>query len=186
ISKIVFDDHADAKFTRELNAVFAELPEKVQKNSTHSVTVYYSGVPTVARRAPWDGGITWDHDDEGNPWIVVTCPETGASIWWPNKDHAYDEPDNMTISITVPPGLDEISNGRLQARTVLPDGWVRYDWFVSYPIDNYCITFNIGKYTHFSDEYVSADGEKLSLDYYVLPKNLAKAKEQFKQAKTMI
>jgi aminopeptidase N len=186
ISKIVFDDQTPAAFTRELNAVFVELPEKVQKKSSHSVTVYYSGVPTAARRPPWDGGISWDHDPDGNPWIVVTCPETGASIWWPNKDHASDKPDNTTISITVPPELDEISNGRLQARTILPDGWVRYDWFVSYPINNYCVTFNIGKYAHFSDEYVGQDGEPLTLDYYVLPKNLEKAKEHFKQVKTML
>ena len=186
ISKIVFDDQTPAAFTRELNAVFVELPEKVQKKSSHSVTVYYSGVPTAARHPPWDGGISWDHDPDGNPWIVVTCPETGASIWWPNKDHASDKPDNTTISITVPPELDEISNGRLQARTILPDGWVRYDWFVSYPINNYCVTFNIGKYAHFSDEYVGQDGEPLTLDYYVLPKNLEKAKEHFKQVKTML
>jgi cyclophilin family peptidyl-prolyl cis-trans isomerase len=186
ISKIVFDDGATARFTRELNAVFVELPETAREQTTHSVTIFYSGVPTAARRPPWDGGISWDHDDEGNPWVVVTCPETGASIWWPNKDHASAKPDTMTISITVPPGLDEISNGRFQARTVLPDGWVRYDWFVGHPIDNYCVTFNIGKYAHFSDEYVSADGEKLTLDYYVLPKNVEKAKVQFQQAKTML
>ena len=186
ISKIVFDDRTPAAFTRELNAVFVELPERVQKNSEHSVTVYYSGTPTVARRAPWDGGISWDHDPDGNPWIVVTCSEIGASVWWPNKDHASDKPDNMTISITVPPDLDEISNGRLKARTVLPDGWVRYDWFVSYPIDNYCVTFNIGKYAHFSDEYIGRDGVPLTLDYYVLPKNLKKARKQFKQVKTML
>ena len=186
ITKIVFDERTPAQFTRELNAVFVELPEKALKESIHSVTVFYSGEPSIARRPPWDGGISWEHDEEGNPWIVVTCPETGASIWWPNKDHASAKPDTMTISITVPPGLDEISNGRLRARTVLPDGWVRYDWFVSRPIDNYCVTFNIGKYAHFSDEYVSADGEKLTLDYYVMPKGLEKAREQFKQVKTML
>jgi len=186
ISKIVFDDGKDAKFTRELNAVFVDLSKPARKDSVHSITVFYSGEPALAKRPPWDGGFSWDHDDDGNPWIVVTCPETGASIWWPNKDHASDEPENMSISVTVPPGLDEISNGRFKSRTVLPDGWVRYDWFVSYPINNYCVTFNIGKYAHFSDEYVSQDGEKLTMDYYVLPKNLEKAKEQFKQAKTMI
>jgi aminopeptidase N len=186
ISKIIFDDGAEAAFTRELNAVFVELPETAKKGSTHSVTVYYSGVPVVAKRAPWDGGITWDHDPDGNPWVVVTCPETGASIWWPNKEHASDRADNVTISITTPPGLEDISNGRLKARTVLPDGWVRYDWYVSYPIDNYCVTFNIGKFAHFSDDYVNKDGQPLTLDYYVLPKNLEKAHEQFKQVKTML
>ena len=68
----------------------------------------------------------------------------------------------------------------------MPDGWVRWEWFVSYPINSYCVTFNIGKYAHFDDEYVSADGQKLTLDYYVLPENLEKAKEQFKQVKTML
>jgi aminopeptidase N len=186
ISKIMLDEQTSAPFTRELNAVFVELPELARRGSTHSVTVFYSGTPVVARRPPWEGGISWDHDDQGHPWVVVTCQGTGASIWWPNKDHPSAKPANMTISITVPAGLDEISNGRLTARTVLPDGWVRYDWFVSYPINNYCVTFNIGKYAHFSDRYVSADGEPLTLDYYVLPKNLEKAKAQFKQAKTML
>ena len=186
ISKIIFDEKADATFTRELNAVFVELPEKLKHDSTHSITVYYSGIPVVARRAPWDGGITWDKDPDGNPWVVVTCPEVGASIWWPNKEHASDRADHMTIAITVPPGLEDISNGRLKSRTVLPDGWVRYEWFVSYPIDNYCVTFNIGKYAHFSDAYKSKDGQPLTLDYYVLPKNVEQAKEDFKQVKTML
>jgi len=186
IEKIVFDDDSRASFTREFNAVFIQLPAPAKQGSTHSVTVYYSGNPIVARRPPWDGGFTWDHDADGNPWVVVTCPETGASVWWPNKDHPADKPDTTTISVTVPPGLEDVSNGRLLSRTVLPDGWVRYDWFVSYPIDNYCVTLNIGKYTHFNDEYVNADGEKLTLDYYVLPKNLEKAKVQFRQTKTML
>jgi aminopeptidase N len=186
IEKIVFDDKTPATYTRELNSVFVQLPAAVKKGSNHSVTFYYGGKPTVARRPPWEGGVSWDHDSDGNPWVVVTSSETGACLWWPLKDHPSDEPDNMSISITVPPGLDEISNGRLKARTVQPDGWVRYDWFVSYPINSYCVTFNIGKYAHFDDEYVSADGEKLTLDYYVLPKNLEKAKETFKQAKTML
>jgi aminopeptidase N len=186
ISKIVYDGGAEAKFTRELNAVFVELPQMARKGGAHSVTVHYSGIPVVARRAPWDGGITWEKDSEGNPWVVVTCSEVGASIWWPNKDHASEEPETMTISITAPPGLDAICNGRLKTKTVQPDGWVRHEWFISYPINNYCVTFNIGKYAHFNDEFVSADGEKLTLDYYVLPKNLEKAKEQFKQTKTML
>ncbi|HEX9653365.1 MAG TPA: M1 family metallopeptidase, partial [bacterium] len=141
--------------------------------------------PIVAQRPPWDGGFTWEHDKAGNPWVVVTCQGTGASLWWPNKDHQADEPDSMMISITVPPGLENISNGRLRARTVLPDSWTRCDWFVSYPINNYNVTINIGKYSHFSEWYVS-NGDSLSLDYYVMPENLEKAKSHFKQVKPMM
>jgi aminopeptidase N len=114
----------------------------------------------------------------------VTCQGTGASLWWPNKDHQADEPDSMLISVTVPKGLMDVSNGRLRSTTELPDGWTRFDWFVSSPINNYCVTVNIGKFAHFADTF--NQGEPLSLDYYVLPQNLEKAKEQFKQVKTMM
>lgn len=185
IEKILLDDDKPATFTREFNAVFIQLPETLRKDSQHAVTIYYSGNPTVAKRPPWDGGFTWEHDKAGNPWVVVTCQGTGASLWWPNKDHQADEPDSMMISIAVPPGLENISNGRLRARAVLPDGWTRFDWFVSYPINNYNVTINIGKYAHFSEWYVS-DGDSLSLDYYVIPETLEKAKSHFKQVKPMM
>ncbi len=77
-----------------------------------------------------------------------------------------------------------ISNGRLHAVTKLTDGWTRFDWFVSYPINNYNITFNIGKFAHFSDVYEGA--EKLKLDYYIMPENLEKARKQFAQVKSML
>ncbi len=186
IEKILLDGQAPATFTREFGAVFVKLPEQVRKGTTHAVTVCYSGKPQVARRPPWDGGFTWTNDAEGNPWVVVTCQGTGASLWWPCKDHQSDEPDRMTIAVTVPPGLEDISNGRLRSKTVQPDGWTRFEWVVSYPINNYCVTINIGKYAHWSDEYTYPDGEKLTLDYYVEPDNLEKAKSQFQQAKMML
>ena len=184
IDRIVLDDNAEATCSREFNAVHVQLPKTLEQYSLHSVTVYYGGAPTVAQRPPWQGGLTWAKDSSGNPWVVVTCQGIGASIWWPLKDHQSDEPDSMLISITVPPGLEDVSNGRLRAVTDLPDGWKRYDWFVSYPINSYCVTLNIGKYAHFSDKYVH--GSTLTLDYYVLPESLKKARSTFRQVKSMM
>jgi aminopeptidase N len=184
IDKITLDDATNLTFSREFNAVHVQLPLTLEKNSLHSVKVFYGGTPTVARRPPWDGGLTWAKDSSGNPWVVVTCQGIGASIWWPLKDHQSDEQDSMLISITVPPGLEDVSNGRLRAVTELPDGWKRYDWFVSYPINSYCVTLNVGKYAHFSDKYIK--GDTLTLDYYVLPQSLQKAKVTFKQVKPMM
>jgi aminopeptidase N len=187
ISGIVFDEGKTARFTRELNAVYVELPETVKKGSRHSITVAYSGKPIVARNPPWTGGFTWTNDADGNPWVVDTCQGTGASLWWPCKEHQSDEPDDgMTIAVTVPPGLEDVSNGRLKSRTLQSDGWTRFEWVISYPINNYDVAINVGKYAHWSDEYVYPDGEKLTLDYYVEPENLAKAKKQFLQAKMML
>jgi aminopeptidase N len=183
IEKIMWQDSA-LMYHREFNAVFIHFPKKLEKNADESIRIYYSGQPQVAKRPPWEGGFTWAEDSAGNPWVVVTCQGTGASLWWPNKDHQSDEPDSMMISVTVPPGLLDISNGRLRNRTELSDGWVRHDWFVSYPINNYNVTVSIGKYVHFDDVY--ADGDTLTLDYYVLPENLSKARAQFKQVKPML
>ena len=178
-------DGSPATYERESNAVFVTLPTKVKKGTVHKLKFSYSGTPQIAVNPPWQGGLSWRYDGEGNPWVCVTCQGTGASIWWPNKDHQSDEPDSMMISITVPPGLEDVSNGKLRAVTSLPDGWKKFDWFVGSPINNYNVTINIGKFAHFSDTYKGEEHE-YSLDYYVMPQNLEKAKVQFQQVKPML
>jgi len=186
INKVFLDDGSSAiPYDRDSNAFFLNLPQILQKGSRHSVKIYYWGTPIEAKRPPWEGGFTYRQDSSGNSWTVVTCQGTGASCWWPNKDHQSDEPDSMLISVTVPPGLEDVSNGRLRSTTSFSDGWTRFDWFVSYPINNYDVTVNIGKFAHISDTYKS-EGGKLTLDYYVLPYHEQEARKQFKQAKQML
>jgi aminopeptidase N len=86
----------------------------------------------------------------------------------------------MSIRIAVPKPLMCVANGNLREIIDLGD-FQRYDWFVSYPINNYNVTVNIARYAHFSDTYTALDGDTLRLDYYVLPNNLAKARQHFKQ-----
>ena len=129
VDKILFENGKECSYTREFGAVFITLPEKI-RSGVHQIVFYYSGKPQVAKHPPWDGGFTWTHDKEGNLWVCVTCEETGASLWWPNKDHLSDESDSTLLSITVPPDLEDISNGRLRSVTTKPDGWKTYNWFV--------------------------------------------------------
>ena len=185
VDKIIFENGKPCKYTREFNAVFITLPEKLQEGE-HQIVFYYSGKPQVAIRPPWDGGFTWTKDKNGNPWVVVTCQGTGASLWWPNKDHQTEEADSMLLSITVPKGLEDVSNGRLISKVDQPGGWTTYNWFSADPVNNYDVTINIGKFAHFNDIYTNEDGKNLTMDFYVLPENLEKAKEQFKEAKTML
>jgi aminopeptidase N len=177
VEKVVYKGQ-ELLYTREYNAVFVTFPKTIKKDSKDEFTVYYSGNPTIAKHAPWDGGVVFTKDSVGNPWVATACQGVGASIWWPNKDHQYDEVDSALISISVPTGLQDVSNGRLRKATDLKNGYTRYDWFVANPINNYDIEANIGKYDHFSDTYAGEKG-KLSLDYWVLTYNLAKAKKQF-------
>ncbi|WP_116125113.1 M1 family metallopeptidase [Lewinella sp. IMCC34183] len=174
-------------FTREANAVFVTLPESPSLGSRHRMTIRYGGTPTEAKNAPWDGGFVWELDQKNRYWAAVACEGDGASLWWPNKDHLGDEPDSMLISVTVPQRLFAASNGNLRAETELEDERkMRYDWFVSYPINNYDVSIAIGHYEHFSDTYRAFDGEELALDYYVLDYNVPKARKQFKQVHPML
>jgi aminopeptidase N len=186
IEKIEHMDH-ELPYTREFDAVFIDFPEMVKKESVQFLKIYYSGKPQSAKHPPWDGGFSWEIDSDGNPWVGVSCQGTGASLWWPCKDHQSDEPNEMLIRVTVPPGLSEVSNGRLKRSQTLPDGWTKFEWYVSYPINNYDVTLNIANYKSFSDFYVNPFyKDTLTLDYFILPENCDKAMEQFAQVKPMM
>ena len=152
IDQILFQGKA-LTFKRVYNAVFVKFPNTLLKGQQEKITVYYSGTPTIAKKAPWDGGIVFSKDENGEPWVAVACQGFGASCWWPNKDHQSDEPDSMLISITCPDPLLNISNGRLRSVVKQADGYSQYNWFVANPINNYDVTFNIGNYVHFTDTY---------------------------------
>lgn len=186
IEKVEFNNQ-NLKYTREFNAVFISFPEVIKNGSVRFLKIYYSGNPQIAKNAPWDGGFTWNKDKEGNPFVGVSCQGTGASLWWPCKDHQSDEPDEMVIRVAVPTNLTEVSNGRLKNKTDLQNGYTKYEWVVSYPINNYDVTINIANYKHFSDRYFNANyKDTLTLDYFVLPGNFEKAKKQFAQVKPMM
>ncbi len=184
IDSIIYSGRS-LEYKREFNAVFIEMGVLIKPGEVDQLTFYYSGKPTVAKRAPWDGGFVWDKDDNGNYFVGVACQGFGASSWWPTKDHQSDEPDSMRIAGTVPSNLVLASNGRLR-NTVEEGDWTTYEWFVSYPINNYNASITIGDFVNFNDTYTSPTKGDLDLRYYVLSYNLEKAKKQFQQVAPMM
>jgi aminopeptidase N len=184
ITKVTQDGIA-LKYKRESNVFFITLVSTQNVGAIKEVKIFYHGKPKVAVRPPWDGGLTWKKDKNRNDFIASSCQGLGASVWWPNKDHMYDEVEGMKISVNVPGKLTDVSNGRLQNVKTLKDGTKTYTWVVKNPINNYGVNINIGDYVAFSEKY---KGEKGDLDctYYVLKDNLAKAKEQFKDVPRML
>ena len=174
----VTQDGKSLKVTSNGNAHFIKLKEKQRKGAYKELIIHYSGHPKEAVRAPWDGGFSWKKDENGNHFVATSCQGLGASVWWPNKDHMYDEVDSMAMSIKVPKGLMNVSNGRLRK---VDEDTNTYHWFVANPINNYGVNVNIGDYVHFGEKYKGENGI-LDMDYYVLRDNLEKAKEQFRQA----
>jgi aminopeptidase N len=180
----VMQDGKELEVIHEGNAHFIKLTKEQTIGNTESIIVYYEGNPKEAIRAPWDGGFSWKKDKNGNHFVATSCQGLGASVWWPCKDHMYDEVESMRISVTVPSHLMDVSNGRLES--IEDHGATKtYNWFVNNPINNYGVNVNIGDYAHFSEVY---DGEKgpLDMDYYVLKYNLEKAKKQFTDAPKMM
>ena len=169
------------EYNRKHNAVSVDLSPVPVSKMRDSVQFFFSGNPIIAENAPWDGGFVFTEDEEGNPWIAVAVQGTGASLWYPNKDHQSDEPEEALIEVAVPDGLMNVSNGRFVGKEELEDGYTRWSWKVNSPINNYNIVVNIGNYVHFSEKY-----KDLDLDYYVLPYNLEKAKKQFREVIPMM
>jgi aminopeptidase N len=169
---------------REGAAHFITLIKNQEPGKVEELIIQYEGTPKEAERPPWDGGITWTKDENGNHFIASSNQGIGSSVWWPSKDHPADEVDSMLISVKVPKGLMNVSNGRLRKVEEQEDSST-YHWFVSNPINDYGVNINIGDYVHFGEKY---EGEKgsLDMDYYVLSYNLEKAKDQFKDAVRMM
>ncbi len=166
------------KYTREFDAVFIDFPETLRKGKVYSIDFYYSGSPAETGRF---GGIAFRKDSSGHDWINTACQGPGAMVWWPNKEQQRDEVESMRLSVEIPSNLVDVSNGRFVGKTDLGDGYTRWDWAIHYPINNYCVSLNIGNYTHFSDQLGG-----MTLDFYCLPEDLQKARKQFPQAKTMM
>ena len=180
IDSVVYN-YEKLDYQREFDAFFVQFDSPVNKGITDSLTVYYQGNPVVAKNAPWDGGFVWSQDENGQPWVGVAVQGTGASLWYPNKDHQSDEPDEAQIDIAAPNGLMNVSNGRLVGKEDAGDGFTKWKWRVVNPINNYNIMVNIADYAHISDKY-----EDLDLDYYVLSYNKEKAEVHFQEVQDMM
>jgi aminopeptidase N len=172
-------------FRKEGNHIFVYIPRKDRDarvdpaNSfqyfLRTIKIVYSGKPPEANNPPWDGGFVWRKDSLNRDWVTVACEGLGASSWWPCKDHLSDEPDSMRITCYVPSGLYCVSNGQLRNIENPEDGTTGFEWFVSYPINSYNVTLNIGNYDRSVHFYTRPDGSKLQTDLYFLDYSMPKA-----------
>jgi len=176
-------DRVPAPFAHENGEIRIEVGELFQSNAVApgddiSVRVVYGGAPRIAPRAPWDGGFQWETTPSGAHWIATSNQMQGADLWWPCKDQPDDEPEGMTISVTVPKGLTAVSNGR--ATGVVHEGdWSTWGWRVTTPINTYGVALNIAPYEVIEREIESTAGDTFLASYWVLPENVEKGKVLF-------
>jgi aminopeptidase N len=177
----------ELKFEREGNVFWVTFDPALAAGVEDTITINYGGRPTEAKNPPWDGGVTWGRDDLGNWFITTTCEGIGASVWWPNKDIGYDEPDRgMRINITVPEDLVDVSNGRLKGIDHDAAAKTRtYHWEVVNPINNYGVNANIGNYVNWSEQYHGIAGT-LDISYWTLPHQKEAAMKTFQEVPRML
>ena len=171
-------------FRREGAVNWVTLTKKQEVGKVEKVHISYEGIPKEAIRPPWDGGITWQKDSKGLPFVASSNQGIGSSIWWPVKDHPADEVDSLNMHVTVPKGLMDISNGRLVEIEVGKDTDT-FHWKVVNPINDYGVNINVGDYVTFGEKYAGEKGT-LDMDYFVLRENLEKAKVHFQDARRMM
>ena len=80
-------EEGELEFNREFDAVYVYFPRTIKKGEQAKIKVWYGGYPKEAINPPWDGGFSWEKDENKKDWIGVSCQGLGASTWWPCKDH---------------------------------------------------------------------------------------------------
>jgi aminopeptidase N len=177
----VLENNSNLNYNRDGNVYYIQLKKNQQIGAINEITIHFEGAPKINNNPPWDDGFTWEKDNNGTDFIATSCQGGGSSIWWPSKDHMYDEPDQgIELSITAPKHLISVANGRLIQTKENTNKTKTFSWKVVHPINNYGVNINIGDYVHFSEKYKGKKGV-LNCDYYVLSYNLEKAKKQFKE-----
>ena len=177
----VLENNKELNYNREGNVYYIQLKKNQQIGAINEIIIHFKGAPKISNNPPWDDGFTWGKDNNGTDFIATSCQGGGSSIWWPSKDHMYDEPDHgIELSITAPKHLISVANGRLIQTKENSNKTNTSTWKVVHPINNYGVNINIGDYVHFSEKYKGKKGV-LDCDYYVISYNLEKAKKQFKE-----
>ena len=183
IEWLSWSDFPELSFLRpDSNKKFMiDFPATLQPGENIAIRIHYEGKPRVAPNPPWDGGFVWSTTSGGEPWIGVANQTTGAWLWWPNKDHPSDKPDSVDLHFTLPEGLKAVSNGRLVEVSIEEEGWVRWSWHVSTPINNYNVTVNAAPYETLTDTYQSITGDETEITFWVLPEFIEQGKALFPQ-----
>ena len=177
----VLENNKELNYKRDGNVYYIQLKKNQQIGTINEIIIHFKGAPKISNNPPWDDGFTWEKDNNGTDFIATSCQGGGSSIWWPSKDHMYDEPDQgIELSITAPKHLISVANGRLIQTKENSNKTNTSTWKVVHPINNYGVNINIGDYVHFTEKYKGKKGV-LDCDYYVLSYNLEKAKKQFKE-----
>lgn len=160
------------------------LPATLAAGARTTIRITYHGVPHVAVKAPWDGGMVWSHTADGAPWIASAVQGEGCDLLWPCIDHPMGKPQLVDQHIVVPAPLVAASNGVALGMDE-KDGWRTWHWRARHP-STYGIALNIAPYHSMQGSYASRYGNTIPLQFWYLPENEKKAAVLFQELPPML
>jgi len=110
---------ADGAWKNDGGLLTIALPAPLATGREAEVTVAYSGVPFVAPKAPWDGGIVWSKTSRG-PYMPTPLAYNGV-LYSLNNDGIFDAYEVATGREIYRKRLDPIGSG-FSASPVAADG----------------------------------------------------------------
>ncbi len=171
-----------ARFSRKGDTLSVALGAMRALDTSTSVRLFYHG--TSDFRGNYDGGGIYFPDSAHGKRFATISEPSFARLWWPCKDIPSDKA-TASISITVPRGLTAVSNGVL--KSVRPHTTTTtFRWETSYPIATYLVSIAAAPYVSFHEPYVLAGGDTMTIYYYVYPRDSSKAREDFKNTRSLL
>ncbi|MFI5676529.1 M1 family metallopeptidase [Streptomyces cellulosae] len=129
-----------ARFHRTGQELTVRPHDDLDKGETFHVTVRYSGTPET---------IT-DPDGSQEGWLrtadgaLALGEPTGSMTWFPGNHHPSDKA-SYDLTVTVPKGLQAVSNGDLTRETTSGNR-TTYTWHTAEPMASYVATLAVGRY----------------------------------------
>ncbi|MFI1363146.1 M1 family metallopeptidase [Streptomyces griseochromogenes] len=114
--------------------------DDLRKGETFSATVRYSGTPKTLT----------DSDGAKEGWLPTADgalglgEPVGSMAWFPGNHHPSDKA-TYDITVTVPKGLQAVSNGELTSQST-KGGRTTFAWHTAQPMASYVATVAIGHY----------------------------------------
>jgi aminopeptidase N len=132
-------DGKEADWSRDAGELTVIPEDSLRKHEEFTTVVRYEGVPETIQDALGTSGFM--HTDDG---VIVAGEPDVAATWFPSNDHPRDAA-SVSVSATVPAGLEAISNGVLED-TRTDDGWTTWSWHAEEPMTTYLVTLAIGEF----------------------------------------
>lgn len=174
---------SELKYERRGGKIWIWFPFTKQVGDEIKVSIRYAGAPREAPRPPWVGGIMWKKTPSGADWISVALQNDGADLLFPCKDHPSDKPAEATMHISVPNGLVAVGPGKFEGTSKPNDQYTTYNWRMTNPVANYSIIFDAAPYRLIKDSVKSVSGEKIPIEFYVLPESFDKGPKLIEETK---